>query len=139
MPTNQQWVLKRRPEGEIQPGDLELVEGPMPDLADGQVLVRTALSLARSHQPDLDERRGRVPAASRHRRRDARRRDGVVEQSRSDRFRQGDVVNTGLGGWTTLRACSTGRRSAPAPRLPGVPLTAFMSLLGARASRPGSA
>ena len=41
MATLKRWVLRRRPTGEIQPGDLELVEEPIRDLADGEVLVRT--------------------------------------------------------------------------------------------------
>ena len=41
MTTLKRWVLRHRPVGEIQPGDLELVEEPIRDLADGEVLVRT--------------------------------------------------------------------------------------------------
>jgi NADPH-dependent curcumin reductase CurA len=41
MATLKRWVLRRRPVGEIRPGDLELVEEPIRDLADGEVLVRT--------------------------------------------------------------------------------------------------
>src|SRR6266568_351186 len=32
--------LRRRPEGPVRDGDLELVEEPVPELADGQALVR---------------------------------------------------------------------------------------------------
>ena len=32
MTTLKRWVLRRRPTGEIQPGDLELVEEPIRDL-----------------------------------------------------------------------------------------------------------
>ena len=39
--TNRQWVLRQRPKGLIQDGDLELVESPIPDLKDSEVLVRT--------------------------------------------------------------------------------------------------
>ena len=38
---NRQWVLRQRPRGLIQPGDLELVEAPVPALNESQVLVRT--------------------------------------------------------------------------------------------------
>ena len=40
MPTNRQWVLRRRPEGDIKPGDLELIEAPTPELKGGEVLIR---------------------------------------------------------------------------------------------------
>ena len=55
---------------------------------------------------------------------------GVVERSRSDRFKQGDVVNTGLGGWTS-HVIANAMMLSPAPQLPGVPMTAYMSVLGA--------
>lgn len=41
MPTNRQWILRRRPTGEIGPEDLELIETQTPELKDGEVLVRT--------------------------------------------------------------------------------------------------
>ena len=37
---NRQWVLRQRPKGLIQPGDLELIESAIPELQAGQVLVR---------------------------------------------------------------------------------------------------
>ena len=55
---------------------------------------------------------------------------GVVEASRSDRFKQGDVVNTGLGGWST-HVIADGAMLMSVPTLPGIPLTAYMSVLGA--------
>lgn len=38
---NRAFRLRQRPVGELGPSDLELVEEPLPPLADGQVLVRT--------------------------------------------------------------------------------------------------
>ena len=38
---NRQWVLRQRPQGLIQDGDLELIETPVPNLKDAEVLVRT--------------------------------------------------------------------------------------------------
>lgn len=37
MATNKQWILKKRPEGEIKAGDLDLVDTPMPTCGEGQV------------------------------------------------------------------------------------------------------
>lgn len=37
---NHQWILKKRPEGLISPGDLEFRETPVPALQDGQCLIR---------------------------------------------------------------------------------------------------
>jgi NADPH-dependent curcumin reductase CurA len=124
------WVLRRRPAGEIQPGDLELIEEPIRDLADGEVLVRTLyLSLDPTNRIWMSDQDQYMPPVEIG---DTMRGGslGVVEQSRSDRFKQGDVVNTGLGGWST-HVIANGAFLMAAPQLPGVPLTAYMSVLGA--------
>ena len=130
MTTLKRWVLRRRPVGEIQPGDLELVEEPIRDLADGEVLVRTLyLSLDPTNRIWMSDQDQYMPPVNIG---DTMRGGslGVVERSRSDRFKQGDVVNTGLGGWAT-HVVANGAMLSPAPRIPGVPLTAYMSVLGA--------
>ena len=124
------WVLRRRPTGEIQPGDLELIEEQIPDLADGEVLVRTLyLSLDPTNRIWMSDQDQYMPPVQIG---DTMRGGsiGVVERSRSDRFKQGDVVNTGLGGWTS-HVVANGGMLMPTPQLPGVPLTAYMSVLGA--------
>src|SRR5215475_2898781 len=40
MSINRQLILQSRPRGLIAPGDLQLVEGPLLDLQDGQALAR---------------------------------------------------------------------------------------------------
>jgi len=130
MATLKRWVLRRRPVGEIQPGDLEFVEEPIRDLADGEVLVRTLyLSLDPTNRIWMSDQDQYMPPVGIG---DTMRGGslGVVERSRSDRFKQGDVVNTGLGGWST-HVVANGAMLSPAPQLPGVPLTAYMSVLGA--------
>jgi NADPH-dependent curcumin reductase CurA len=130
MATLKRWVLRRRPAGEIQPGDLELIEEPIRDLADGEVLVRTLyLSLDPTNRIWMSDQDQYMPPVEIG---DTMRGGslGVVEQSRSDRFKQGDVVNTGLGGWST-HVIANGAFLMAAPQLPGVPLTAYMSVLGA--------
>jgi NADPH-dependent curcumin reductase CurA len=129
--TNKRWVLKRRPAGEIQPGDLGLIEEPMRDLADGEVLARTVyLSLDPTNRIWMSARDQYMPPVEIGQ---TMRGGGigVVEQSRSARFRQGDIVNMGLaGGWTTY-AIANENAVFPAPAMPGVPLAAYMSVLGA--------
>ena len=130
MATLKRWVLRRRPTGEIQPGDLELVEEPIRELGDGEVLVRTLyLSLDPTNRIWMSDQDQYMPPVQIG---DTMRGGslGVVVSSRSDRFKQGDVVNTGLGGWTT-HVIADGAMLFPAPALPGVPLTAYMSVLGA--------
>ena len=130
MTTNKRWVLKRRPTGAIQPGDLELIDEPVRDLADGEVLVRTVyLSLDPTNRiwmSDQDQYLPPVEIGETMRGGGI----GVVERSRSDSFKQGDIVNTGLGGWSTHTIAAAGGLS-PVPAIPGVPLTAYMSVLGA--------
>ncbi|MFC3068278.1 NADP-dependent oxidoreductase [Phenylobacterium soli] len=130
MATLKRWVLRRRPAGEIQPGDLDLVEEPIRDLAEGEVLVRTLyLSLDPTNRIWMSDQDQYMPPVGIG---DTMRGGslGVVERSRSERFKQGDVVNAGLGGWTT-HVISDAAFLTPAPQLPGVPLTAYMSVLGA--------
>ena len=130
MATLKRWVLRRRPRGEIQPGDLDLIEEPIRDLADGEVLVRTLyLSLDPTNRIWMSDQDQYMPPVQIG---DTMRGGslGIVERSRSDRFKQGDVVNTGLGGWTS-HVIANGMMLMPAPQLPGVPLSAYMSVLGA--------
>lgn len=126
----QRWVLRRRPAGEIQPGDLEFVQEPIRDLADGEVRVRTVyLSLDPTNRIWMSDQDQYMPPVGIG---DTMRGGsiGIVESSRSDRFKQGDVVNTGLGGWST-HVIADGATLMPVPTLPGVPMTAYMSVLGA--------
>jgi hypothetical protein len=130
MTTLKRWVLRRRPVGEIQPGDLDFIEEPIRDLDDGEVLVRTLyLSLDPTNRIWMSDQDQYMPPVGLG---DTMRGGslGVVERSRSDRFKQGDVVNTGLGGWST-HVVANGMMLSHAPQLPGVPLTAYMSVLGA--------
>ena len=60
--TNRQWVLRQRPKGLIQPGDLELVETPIPDLKENEVLVRTVyLSLDPTNRTWMNDSEGYLP------------------------------------------------------------------------------
>ena len=60
--TNRQWVLRQRPKGLIQPGDLELVETPVPNLAESEVLVRTVyLSLDPTNRTWMNDTEGYLP------------------------------------------------------------------------------
>lgn len=130
MPTaNRQWILRQRPRGLIQPGDLELVESPIPDLKEAQVLVRTVyLSLDPTNRTWMNDAEGYLPPVGLG---EVMRglTLGVVEQSRSDRFKVGDVVSPMSGGWADYAVVGEdGLR--PVHRFPGLPLTANASVLG---------
>ena len=60
--TNRQWVLRQRPQGLIQDGDLELVASTVPELKDGEVLVRTIyLSLDPTNRTWMNDAVGYLP------------------------------------------------------------------------------
>jgi NADPH-dependent curcumin reductase CurA len=130
MPTNRQWILRHRPTADIGPNDLELVERPLPPLADGEVLIRTVyLSLDPTNRIWMSDQDQYLPPVQIG---DVMRGGviGVVEQSRSARFQPGQVVNPGLGGWQDYTVAPEGMVN-PTPQIPGLPLTAYMSVLGA--------
>lgn len=127
--TNRQWILRQRPKGLVQPTDLELVESPVPDLKDGEVLVRTVyLSLDPTNRTWMNDAEGYLPAVKLG---DVMRglTLGVVEDSRSDRFARGDVVTPISGGWALYAVVPEGGLR-PVHRVPGLPLTANLSVLG---------
>lgn len=127
--TNRQWVLRQRPQGMIQPGDLELVENPVPDLADDEVLVRTVyLSLDPTNRTWMNDAEGYLPPVGLG---EVMRglTLGVVEESRSDRFQPGEVVAPMSGGWSDY-AVVPAEALRPVHRAPGLPLTAHLSVLG---------
>jgi NADPH-dependent curcumin reductase CurA len=127
--TNRQWVLRQRPRGEVQPGDLELVETAIPELKAGEVLIRTVyLSLDPTNRTWMNDVEGYlppVPLGGVMRGLTL----GVVEDSRSERFQPGEVVTTAAGGWADYAVVSE-REASRAHRAPGLPLTANMSVLG---------
>lgn len=128
--SNRQWVLRRRPEGEVSEGDLELVDAPKPEAGDGEILIRTIyLSLDPTNRiwmSDMDQYMPPVDIG------DVMRGGtlGVVEQSKLDGFDVGDIVVPGLGGWQDY-TLSDGTGVSKIPAGLGIPLDAFMSVLGA--------
>ncbi|CDO60219.1 Putative oxidoreductase YncB [Candidatus Phaeomarinobacter ectocarpi] len=128
--SNRQWVLRQRPEGDISDGDLELVDAPKPEAGDGEILIRTIyLSLDPTNRiwmSDMDQYMPPVEIG------DVMRGGtlGVVEQSNLDGFDVGDIVVPGLGGWQDYTV-SDGTGVSKIPAGLGIPLDAFMSVLGA--------
>ena len=126
---NRQWVLRQRPKGLIQPRDLELVDGEVPTPQDGEVLVRTVyLSLDPTNRTWMNDAEGYLPAVPLG----GVMRGltlGVVEESRSERYKEGDIVSTAAGGWSNYAAIPDSVVSR-IHRAPGMPLTANMSVLG---------
>jgi NADPH-dependent curcumin reductase CurA len=129
MNTNRCHRLRRRPDGELRPGDLELVEEPVPEPADGQAIVRVLwLSLDPTNRIWMSEVRGYMPPVPID---DVMRGLGIGEvvASRSPALPIGALV-TGFTGWQEylLVDDTSGLTVLPDP-LPG-PLEAFLGVLG---------
>lgn len=125
--TNHQWRLAARPEGLIKETDFTRSEEPLPDLQDGQLLVR---NLYLSLDPTMRmwaTRDTYLPAVKIG---EVMRGTtiGVVEESRNPKFKAGDHVS-GLMGWQEY-AVTDGKGINVLPNLPGVPLTAHFGLFG---------
>lgn len=127
--TNRQWILQRRPTGDIKDGDLAFVEKPVRDLADGEVLVRTIyLSLDPTNRiwmSDIDQYMPAVEIGEVMRGGVM----GVIEESKDPEKPVGTIVTPGIGGWQDYTIIP-GAAAQAFPQIPGVPMAAFMSVLG---------
>ncbi len=124
---NEQWLVARRPRGAVKDVNFKWVERPVPDLTEGQILVRNIyLSLDPTNRiwMAMDSYMPAVPIGGVMRGISI----GVVEQSRNSGFHEGDVVQ-GLGGWQQYYA-GDASGWAKLPRIPGVPLTAYFGAMG---------
>ena len=127
---NRQWVLAKRPEAAIGSGDLALVNAPITPLEAGDVLVRNLyLSLDPTNRLWMSDREQYLPPVAIG---DVMRGGtiGVVEESRSDRLKIGDIVIPAMGGWQ-LYSVERAHHCRKLSLAPGVPLTAYLSVLGA--------
>ncbi len=125
---NRQWRLAARPAGRIEPSDFEWREEPVPEPGPGQFLVRNIyLSLDPANRGWMSDRVSYispVPIGSVMRGLAI----GVVEQSRHPGFRDGDLVQ-GMLGWQDYLV-TDGAGLSRLPRISGLPLTAYLGLLG---------
>jgi NADPH2:quinone reductase len=130
--TNRAFRLRKRPDGELAEGDLELVTEQVPELVDGQALVRTQLlSLDPTNRIWMSDIRGYMPAVPI----DAVMRGlgvGEVIESRRDDMPVGATVS-GFVGWQELVLADDNLLEAPLAVLPDplpAPLPAFLGALG---------
>jgi hypothetical protein len=124
---NRQWRLKRRPVGDIQPGDLEFVTEPVGPLPDGHVLVRNVyLSLDPTNRiwmSDMEQYMPPVQIGEVMRGGTV----GVVEESTDPSLPVGTRVIPWLGGWQDYVVAP----AAAVNRIPdGMPLKGMMSSMG---------
>jgi NADPH-dependent curcumin reductase CurA len=129
---NRAFRLRRRPDGELAEGDLELVEEGVPELRDGQALVRTELlSLDPTNRIWMSDIRGDMPPVPLG---EVMRGLGIGEvvESRRDDMPVGATVS-GFVGWQELVLADDSLLEAPLAVLPDplpAPLPAFLGALG---------
>jgi len=124
---NRQWLLAARPEGMVEPSHFELRESAVPELDEGQCLVRNLyLSLDPAMRTWMTAHRSYVPPV------------GIGEvmrgmctaevvESRSPDFAEGDVL-VGLFGWQDYAVAQGDWSNNKVPA--GTPLTWPLSVLG---------
>src|SRR5260370_39327774 len=131
---NRQRVLRGRPKGLIAPGDLQLVEAPLPTIQDGQALARVKyLSIdptMRIWMP-IDSS---LPAVAIG---DVMRAFGFAEvvESRHKEFRKGDKVVgfTDLQDYCVIDSADKRGSFRKVPPVPFLSDTAFLGVLGINA------
>ncbi len=95
---NRQWLLARRPVGDVKPDDFRYVEGPLPSLRNGDVLVRVLyLGFDASQRIYLTDHGGYMPPVQVG---EPMRSMGIgqVVESRNPDYSQGDLVE-GFMSW----------------------------------------
>ena len=117
---NRQWILARRPVGEIKDGDLVFRADPIPNPEKGEVVVKTEwLSLDPTNRIWMSDIRQYMPPVALG----APMRGlicGTVVKSASDSVAEGAVV-MGLGTWSDY-ACVPAATVSPVPKIKGIPL-----------------
>jgi NADPH-dependent curcumin reductase CurA len=126
--TNRQILLRRRPEGLVQPGDTELVSFSAPEPADGEALVRTTyVGIDAAVRTWLNDQPGYLPPVQLG---EVIRAAGIGEvvESRCDAYAVGDVVTT-LTGFQEYVICRDDVFTTPVPGS-AVDQLAVMSVYG---------
>jgi NADPH-dependent curcumin reductase CurA len=124
---NRQWLLAERPTGAVDPSHFELRESPVPELADGEFLVRNLyLSLDPAMRTWMTAHRSYVPPVGLGEVMRGMCTAQVVE-SRSPDYAAGDVL-VGLFGWQEYAVAQGGWSVDRVPD--GTPHTWPLSVLG---------
>lgn len=125
--TNQQLKLASRPEGLFSAANFELSEESIPELQDGELLIRVIYLSLDPTQRVWAQTDSYLPAVKIG----AVMRSfglGVVEASKNKHYQEGDIVG-GMTGWQSY-FLSDGQGLQKIPRIPGVPLDAYLGPLG---------
>jgi NADPH-dependent curcumin reductase CurA len=131
MTVNRQLVLRSRPKGLLAPGDLELVETPVPTITDGQALARVKYLSVDPTMRVWMAVDSYLPAVAIG---EVMRAAGLAEvvESRHKDFKQGDKVVglTGLQNYSVVDPTEKRGNFRKVPPIPFISDTAFLGVLG---------
>ncbi|MGH9139206.1 MAG: NADP-dependent oxidoreductase [Acidimicrobiales bacterium] len=128
MTANRGVVLRRRPAGLLRPDDVEVVELPMPEPADGDALVKVDwLGIDATVRTWLNRGEGYLPAVELG---DVVRSSGIgtIVASRNPKFAEGGLLY-GLPGWQEYAVLRDDGLATPLP--PGADPPALLAVYGA--------
>jgi NADPH-dependent curcumin reductase CurA len=127
---NRRFLLRSRPQGRIGSDTFELVEEPIPDISDGEALVRTTwISLDPTNRAWIGEEPTYLPPVAIG---EVMRAVGLgqIVASKHENYREGQLVQ-GLIGWQEWAVVSDAGPLLPVPEVPGISPSAYLGVLGA--------
>src|SRR6266436_2974156 len=123
--SNRPFILRTRPKSRITEDTFELVEEAIPDLGEGEALVRTQwISLDPTNRAWIREEPTYLPPVGIG---EVMRGLGLgqVVASRNDAYREGQLVQ-GLVGWQEWTLASEAAPLLPVAEMPGVPPSMYL-------------
>jgi len=126
---NRRLLLKTRPDGLVKNSDFDLVEEAVPEISDGEALIRTTyISLDPTNRVWMTDQPGYLPPVQIG---EVMRAGGVgrVVESKNPNYEVGKLVN-GFTGWQDYIVASDSMPLTPLPDGLGVPDSAFLGALG---------
>lgn len=129
MPVNRRFALRERPEGRIDEETFKLVEEELPEIGDGEALVRIEwISLDPTNRTWIDDTPGYLPPVQIGETMRALGLGRVVESKHPD-YEEGQLVQ-GLTGWTEHFVASDAAPLQRVPELEGVSPSLYLGALG---------
>jgi len=129
VPANRRFALRERPQGRIDSETFELVEEELPELGDGEALVRTEwISLDPTNRTWIDDMPGYLPPVAIGETMRALGLGRVVESKHPD-YEEGQLVQ-GLIGWTENFVASDALPLQRVPAIEGVSPSFYLGVLG---------
>jgi hypothetical protein len=127
--TNRRFLLRERPAGRIEPSTFELREEPVPEIGDGEALIRMEyISLDPTNRMWINETPTYLPPVAIG---EVMRAVGIgrVVASRHEGYAEGALVQ-GLLGWQEYAVVSDAMPGFVMPEAEGIPVSTYLGVLG---------